>query len=289
MQMTTKLNALAAAVGLALSIGVQAAPLNSDAFNFGANVGGGSGAGSLVLAMFDGAGSRSAVFNTGLNAASFNAKSTTSFNVSIQNADLTKLNTFIGGVTDLTRFRWNLATLDNRLGDLAGANGGPFWDSYGFQSTAALGTVISTANGPDSADQGITGALTNINLYFSAQNTKTGNPLATSNVAVTAPDTGPSAFAGNWGNNLGGSTQINNLGKLDDSLSYFFFHGVGVEPGLGQVASSKYAGKWSLSFSANTTKLSYTVPVSTIPVPPAVLLMGSAIAGLIATRGRKAS
>ena len=288
MQMTMKLNVLAAAVGLALSIGAQAAPLNSDEFNLGANTGGGTGAGSLVLAMLDGTGSRSLVFNTGLSAASFNAKSTTSFNVSIQDADLTKLNTFIGAVTDLTRFRWNIATIDNRLGDLAGANGGPFWDSYGFQSTAAVGTVISIANGPDSADPGITGAMTNINLYFSAQNTKTGQPLATSNVAVTAPDTGPSAFAGNWGNNLGGSTQINNLGKLGDSLSYFFFHGIGADAGLFQVASSKYAGKWSLNFNANTTSLSYTVP-SAIPVPPAVLLMGSAIAGLIATRRRKAS
>ena len=288
MQMTTKLKVLTAAVGLALSIGAQAAPIKTDAFNLGSNVGGGTGAGNLVLAMLDITGTRSAVFNTGLTAATFNAASTGSFNVSIASADLSKLNTFIG-TSPAAGFRWNIVALDNRLTDLAGNSGGPFWDPYGFQSTAAPGTTISTANGPNSADPGITGALTNIDLYFGAQNTKTGNPLATSNVAVTAPDQGPSAFAGNWGNNLGGSTQINNLGKLGDSLAYYFFHGVGADPGLGQVASDKYAGKWKLDFTAGSTSLSYTVPVATIPVPPAVLLMGSALAGLVATRRRKAS
>ena len=289
MQMTTKLNVLAAAVGLALSIGAQAAPIKTDAFtlNGQGNVGGGTGIGNLVLAMFDGTGIRSAVFNTGLTAATFNTASTGSFNVSIASADLTKLNTFIGA-SPAAGFRWNIVAIDNRLNDLAGSNGGPFWDPYGFQSTAAVGTVISTANGPNSADPGITDALSNANVYFGAQNTKTGNPLATSNVAVTAPDQGPSAFTGNWGNNFGGAVKFNNVGKLGDSLAYYFFHGVGVDPGLGQVASSKYAGKWKLDFTASSTKLSYTVP-SAIPVPPAMLLMGSAIAGLIATRRRKAS
>lgn len=286
MQMTMKFNVLAAAVGLAFSIGTQAAPISSDGFP---NDGGGAGAGNLVLAMFDGGSSRSLVFNTGFTAASFNAQSTASFNVSIQNADLTKLNAFIGAVSDPTKFGWNLVAIDNRLGDRDGINGGPFWDPYGFQSTAAVGTSISPANGPNSAEPGITGALSNANVYFGAQNTKTGNPLATGNVAVTDPDVGQLSFKNAWGNNLGGSTQINNLGRLGDSLSYFFFHGVGVDSGLNQVASDKYKGKWKLDFTANTTKLSYTVPVSTIPVPPAALLMGSAIAGLIATRRRKAS
>ena len=276
MQMTTKLNVLAAAVGLALSIGAQAAPISSDGFP---NDGGGIGAGNLVLAMFDGGSSRSLVFNTGLTAASFNAQSTASFNVSVQNADLTKLNNFIGTVGDLSKFGWNIVAIDNRI------VGGQFWDSYGFQSTAAVGTSITTANGPNSADPGITDALSNANVYFSAQSSK----LASSNVAVTDPDVGLLSFKNAWGNNLGGSTKIDNLGRLGASLSYFFFHGVGEDPGFGQVASDKYTGKWKLDFTANTTKLSYTVPVSTIPVPPAALLMGSAIAGLIATRRRKAS
>ena len=288
MQMTTKLNVIAAAVGLALSVGAQAAQIKTDAFNAGANVGGGTGAGNLVLAMFDSTGTRSAVFNTGLTAKTFNAASAASFNVTIASADLTKLNNFIAA-SPAAGFRWNIVALDNRLIDLPGDNGGPFWDPYGFQSTAAVGTVISKANGPNSADQGITGALTNIDSYFSAQNTKTGNPLGNSNVAVTAPDQGPSKFVGNWGANLGGSTQINNLGKLGNSLAYYFFHGVGADSGLGQVASNKYAGNWKLDFKAGKTSLAYTVPVSTIPVPPAALLMGSAIAGLIASRRRQAS
>ena len=40
-------------------------------------------------------------FNTGLTAAGFDAQAAASFNVAIAGADLAKLNTFIGGVTNL--------------------------------------------------------------------------------------------------------------------------------------------------------------------------------------------
>ena len=290
MQMTTKLNALAAAVGLALSVGAQAAPLSSDLINLGSNVGGGSGAGSLVLALIDGAAGKSLVFNTGLTAASFNAQANGSFAVSILPADLTKLNTFISGVANPSTFKWNIAAIDNRVGDINGNLGGPFWDGYGFQSTAAVGTAISTANGPDSADPGITNALVTANVFFNAQNSFTGNPLASGNVVVTTNQASPSGFVGNWGNNIANSGTFNNTGALGDSLAYYFFHGVGIDPGLNQVRSDKYKGKWTLAFGqAAGTTLNYTVAPAPIPVPPAVLLMGSAMAGLIATRRRKAS
>ena len=283
MQMTTKLKAIAVAVGMTLGLGAQAAPISSDLFNLGDNVGGGSGAGSLVLAMADGANGRSLVFNTGLSAASFSAQAAGSFNVAIQAADLTKLNTFIGGVGDLTRFRWNIAAIDNRQNDLGGEL---FWDPYGFQTTAAVGTVVSTANGPDSADPGITISLKKANVFFSAQNSVTGNPLATGNVALTNGTSSPSAFARDWGRNFGGSTQFNNTGLLGQSLDYYFYHGVGIDPGLNQVESDKFSGQWKLDFSgAAGTALSYTV----VPVPPALLMMGTGVVGLLAARRRKAS
>lgn len=87
MQMTHTLKALAAAVSMTLALSAQAAPISSDQINFGSNVGGGTGAGSLVLAMVDAANGKSLVFNTGLTVASFNAQSTTSFDVSIAAAD----------------------------------------------------------------------------------------------------------------------------------------------------------------------------------------------------------
>lgn len=289
MQMTHTLKALVAAVSMTLALGAHAAQISSDQINFGSNVGGGTGAGSLVLAMVDAANGKSLVFNTGLAVESFNAQAAGSFDVSIAAADLSKLNLFIGGVTDLTRFRWNIAAIDNRVSDLNGESGGPFWDSYGFQTTAAVGTAITPANAPDSADPGITNALVKANVFFNAQNSATGNPLATGNVVVTNGTSSPSSFAGNWGNNIANSGSFNNTGLLGQSLDYFFFHGVGADPGLNQVVSSKFLGKWTLGFEAGATALSYDVPPAVIPVPGAVWMMGSGIAGLLAARRRKAS
>ena len=289
MQMTTKLKAITVAVGMTLGLSAQAAQISSDLFKLGSNVGGGSGAGSLVLAMVDAANGKSLVFNTGLSAASFSAQAAASFNVAIQAADLTKLNTFIGGVGDLTRFRWNIAAIDNRVSDINGEAGGPFWDSYGFQTTAAVGTAITTSNGPNSADQGITGALLNANVFFNAQNSATGNPLASGNVVVTNGTSSPSSFAGNWGNNIANSGTFNNTGLLGNALDYFFFHGIGIDPGLNQVESDKISGQRKLDFSGPAgTTLAYNVAPAPVPVPPALLLMGSAVVGLLTVRRRKA-
>ena len=283
MQMTHTLKALAAAVTMTFALGAQAAPINLDQVG---NFGGGSGAGTLVLAMYDAGNAKSAVFNTGLSATSFNAQAANSFNVAIAVADLASLHNFLGGVTNLSQFRWNIGAISNVLVGLDAA-GGPFWDSYGFQSTAAPDTAITTANGPDSADPAIAEALGAAATFFSAQNVLTGNPLATGNVGVTNGVTSTSAFLQSWRNNLNGAGSFNNTGMLGDSLGYFFYHGVGADPGLNQVASTKYPGEWTLNYSAAAgTSLSYDV--APIPVPAAVWMLGSGIAGLIAMRRRKA-
>ncbi len=54
------------------------------------------------------------------------------------------------------------------------------------------------------------------------------------------------------------------------------------------MGSDKYAGNWTLNFDANGTSLAYSVPAA-VPVPPALLLMGSAVAGLGALRRRKSA
>ena len=286
MQMTHKLKALAAAVTLTFALGAQAAKINTDQFP---NLGSGDGSGNLVLAMLDAASGKSAVFNTRLTVDNFNAQAAGSFNVSIAAADLNALNNFIGGVTDQTRFRWNLAAISNVITDLNGDAGGPFWDGFGFQTTAAVGTAITTATGPNSADQAIAGVLSSAEVFFSAQNSMTGNPLATGNVAVTNTQTVTSAFDFSWRTNLGGSiNSFNNTGLLGQSLDYFFYSGLGSD--VGQVQSNKYAGKWTLNFAPGAgTSLSYNVAPAPIPVPAAVWMLGSGIAGLIATRRRKAS
>jgi hypothetical protein len=282
MQMTHTIKALAAAVTMTFALGAQAAPINLDQIG---NLGAGTGVGNLVLAMYDAGNARSAVFNTQITANGFNAQAGNSFNVNIAAADLNSLNGFLGGVTNLSQFRWNIVAGVNVIENLETE---PTWDSFGFQSTAAPGTAITTANGPNSVDPAIFGAHSAISVFFSAQNALTGNPLATGNVGITNGVTSTSAFLQSWRNNLDGAGAFNNTGMLGESLGYFFYGGLGTDPGLGQVASTKYAGEWKLDYSvAAGTTLSYNV--APIPVPAAVWMLGSGIAGLIATRRRKAA
>ncbi len=284
MQMTHTLKALAAAVSMTFALGAQAAPINTD--NVGNGLGSGTGAGSLVLAMFDRGNNRSAVFNTGLSATSFNTQAANSFNVAIAGTDLTNLNTFLGGVTNLGGFQWNIVAISHAVTDPEGDLGGPFWDEYGFQTTVKPGTVFS---GPNTAHQGITVALGAAATWFSNQNSLPGNPLAAGNVAVTTNPASPSYFDQQYKTNIDGAGDFNNAGMLGESLPYFFHHGVGVNFNVvGQVASTKYPGEWKLDYSAGAgTSLSYNV--APIPVPAAVWMLGSGIAGLIATRRRKAA
>ena len=183
MQMTHTLKALAAAVTMTFALGAQAAPINTDQIG---NLGAGTGVGHLVLAMYDAGNARSAVFNTQITANGFNAQAASSFNVNIAAADRNSLNTFLGGVTNLAQFRWNVVAGVPVITDLDGLAGGPFWDSFGFQSTAAPGTAITTANGPNSLDPFVFEALSAISVFFSAQNSLTGNPLASGNVGGNA-------------------------------------------------------------------------------------------------------
>lgn len=289
MQMKTQLKALAAAVSMTLGLGAQAALISNDNI---ANVGLGTGAGSLVLAMVDLTANKSLVFNTGLSADSFNGQAGSSFNVAIQAGDLAKLNAFLGGAADPAKVKWNISAIDNRVDFTDG--GDVLWSPNGFQTTAAVGTTAAQvlANGPTTGDAINTGVMTNMaNDYFNLQNALTGanSLVGANNVTVVAAD-GPQGFTTrNWGS-LDLGVRFDTLGVLGGSLDYFFVHGTGVndDTGLGKVGVDKYAGKWSLNFGAQGTSLAYTVPAA-VPVPPALLLMGSAVAGLGALRRRKSA
>lgn len=289
MKMKTQLKLLAAAVGMTLGLGAQAALIKTDNI---ATVGEGTGVGNLVLSMIDLTANKSLVFNTGLTADSFNAQSNANFSVAIQAADLAKLNTFLGDAADKTKVKWNVSAIDNRIDFSAG--GDVLWSPNGFQFTAPVGTTVAQtlAGGPTTGDAVNFGVMTNMALdYFNLHNALTGaNSLnGANNVTVVAAD-GPQGFTTrNWGN-LDNSLQFSTLGELGGSLSYFFFHSTGIndDTGLGKVGSDMYAGKWTLNFDANGTSLAYSVPAA-VPVPPALLLMGSAVTGLGALRRRKSA
>ncbi len=274
MQMTTQLKAIALAVGMTLGLGAQAAQINVD--NIAAPFTG-TGAGSLLLAMYDVVGQRTLMFNTGLTADSFNAQAGASFDVNIQAADKTKINQFLGAVADPAKLQWNIAAIDNRL-----INGAAF-DSLGFQTTLKAGSTFVSGPGDVGA---ILGVLANMPEFMQSLNGSLNG--ATNNVATSLGADGQSSFAGPWDGNLNNAGEFNNIGNLGGKLDYYFYHGVGEDPSI--VAFDKYKGQWSLNFSsAQGAALSYTVTTAPVPVPPAMLLMGSALAGLAATRRRKAA
>ena len=274
MPMRIHLKALAAAVGLSLGLSAQAAIIDTDSVASGP--GAGAGTGNLVLAMFDAAHTRSLVFNTGLTTSFFNLQANHSFAAAIAAADKVALQSFVN--TAGNALKWNIAALDNEVGANSELN------LLGFQTTSSNSKPITGANGPTDIN-GVLGAQSLIANFFSLQNSSTGQPLSHgSNVVVTTNPTLPTYFAaGNYDGNLVASINDSgdNTGLLGESLGYGMYSA--------NIAFVPYAGKWKLSNDVGGVALNYTVPVATVPVPPALVLLGSAVTGLVAIRRRKAA
>lgn len=279
MQASNKVKTIVTAIGLSMGLAAHAAQINVDNI---ANVGSGTGAGNLVLAVLDTTGARSLVFNLGETTNSFITKANTSFTIPNE----ASLTSFLNGVTNAASVKWNIGAIRNVIS--FDGNGDPVWTDYGFQSTAKPGTSLVgglAGNGPNSGDPGITGALGAAGVFFGFNNQLAGNPLGSANtVAVTSAS---NAFFNNgYGNNFGGAGGFNNTAGLNEAADFFFFHAIGDGVSLGTTQADKFAGKWAVNFTqGGAASVSYNV--NPIPVPAAVWMLGSALCGLVTIKRRK--
>ena len=278
MQASNKVKTIVTAIGLSMGVAAHAAQINVDNI---ANVGSGTGAGNLVLAVLDATGARSLVFNLGETTNSFITKANTSFTIPNE----ASLNAFLNGVTDVASVKWNIGAIRNVIS--FDGFGEAVWNDFGFQTTAKPATSVVgglAGNGPNSADPGITNASGAAGVFFGFNNQLPANPLGSANtVAVTSAS---NAFFNNgYGNNFGGAGSFNNTAGLNEAAEFFFFHGIG-DGGLGATQADKFAGKWAVNFTqGGAASVSYSV--NAVPVPAAVWMLGSALCGLVTIKRRK--
>ena len=83
-----------------------------------------------------------------------------------------------------------------------------------------------------------------------------------------------------------GGANFASLGALGQSLPFFAFFADQSGNGFFEGDFTKFAGSWTLAFEAGAASLKYTVPAP-IPVPAAVWLLGSAMAGLASIARRR--
>ena len=123
-----------------------------------------------------------------------------------------------------------------------------------------------------------------------AQGGGSGTNYALNNSATS---TGGSGYYGGpyGGNNLGNSLVISDENAIGQSMAFYHFglnldadgNPVTDENGNLTGAMTKFAGNWTLEADGDLSYASATAP---IPLPPAVLLLGSALAGLVGVARR---
>jgi hypothetical protein len=278
--MSFKFKAVVAAIGLSLGLAAQAAQINGDGIP-SPGIATGTGAGNLVLSVFDVAGQRALIYNlnttvndfgTGVNNLSYSDAGLNSFLSSISTANL-------GGVI------WNVTAISNQV-DQSGPT--PVWTKFGFYTTAAPGQILTggpSGNGPPTIDA-ISNTLASVGDYYLSNNTLNGGngPLNTGNTAVTTPADG--LAYGNtlsFGNNMGNAGNFNNTGNLGDALTFYLWHGINDGQSFGDTATDLLPGRWQLQFNGAQASLTYQA----VPVPAALWLLGSALAGMVSISRRK--
>lgn len=256
------LKTLLASVGVtcALSLNSAQAAISDDGV---ASLGlaGGSGQGDMFFSIYDATNSKALVLDLGLSVASFVANPTAPF--AITNAALTD---FIA-TGDASAMQWNVA----------GINNSPNPD---FSNIYMLLTVD-----PDSSPQAFANPSVQIDAMSAAGSyLQSVNNNIIGDVAETAAAT--TWLAGSWADSIGGnspgySTSSNFEGGAFETLAMFRvgFTGDGSASVL-QTLPGLETVFWNLD--AATGELS----VSAVPIPGAVWLLGSAVAGLMSYRRR---
>jgi hypothetical protein len=178
------------------------------------------------------------------------------------------------GLADLTAYL-SSANLSTVRWNVAGASLGAVGTSlYGGLTTSRTDPAAGTQDWGTDAIQGTINAfslfrgLTNAGLTSSEGWSTTGN-----NAYFTVQN--------------GGTNIVNALGNIGQSLGFYSFFADQSDPDF-TGASTAFAGNWTLSFLNGVAGLSYVSAVTPpVPVPAAVWLLASGVAGLFGVSRRR--
>ncbi|MGD9603375.1 MAG: VPLPA-CTERM sorting domain-containing protein [Gammaproteobacteria bacterium] len=251
--MNFKLKAAAAAVAFALSGAAQAAPIGQQGLFFTAWNGSIDAPSSIVI-------------NLGLSTPDFRADPLAPR--ALGGDGLDALNAWLGGLGDTaSSVVWSVIGRSN--GDGASSPPSPL---YGGLATS---TNIET----QFPSWGLFGGLDQFPL--NVQNfLDTVNPSLASGNAFAAANRFQEFFV-----NKDGGPDIESRGGINQSLAFYAFFGDQDGNEFFEGDFSKFNGTWTLNFAPGTgASLSY----APVPLPGAVWLLGSALAGFAATQRRRA-
>jgi hypothetical protein len=264
MKMKTTLKAVAAAVGLAVAGGAQAA---IDTDNGGVFFGG-TGAGEVWVSIYDPVAQDTFVWDLNVTANDFRSTVAATPETVYTNAELTN---FFNG-RDSSLFRWTVAA-NSAAGTGADSS---TWVDYGILSTG------DGASGPvEGATQplgltAITSVLGGGTTQISDVNTSLG---ANDTVVITDPsDAGQ--HANGWGANWGSGTNLTFDAEgngVTNPLDFYFISADPNDAPGGNIVT--YLGNWTLTGESLTFQA--------VPIPAAAWLLGSALIGLVGVARRR--
>lgn len=260
LKLKQKLKVAVLAVGMFAAAGANAAlnkPIN------GATAGDGNTYGSLILNVWDGTNKLVrdlGTIDTWLSNNSDGTLTQTSFGNTGHIFSAGSLFSSLFGTPNGT-VRWNvMAAFTDQINGL-------------YNGVATTGGATTNFN-QQNAETGIG----NVETYFGAINPGTVPALGEKNVtSLTAAGQGTDNF---FTNSSGTSAAVGN------SLSFFAFLDDLSTPNTGPTTKSTFAGTFSL---ASDGTLNYTVAASPVPVPGALLLLGSGLFGLVTVGRRRKS
>ena len=267
--MKLKLKTLFVAIAMTVT-GVAQAAIFTDGYQGGAGAGQGTGAGELILTVYDPGRAQSLVLDLNLTANQFrfsNASLANTFNVTDS-----LLKSFIAGSSNQSAMRWNIGGISNM---------GPGPDLGLLSTNGNAGAFIDPTQRPATGSAILTGMG---NYEFYANNNNALFTAANPNSAISSATANSGYFSGVWGPSIGGALRYDNTitGFTGTQLMSFIYADAADTINNAPFATAFANGQWKVD--ATLGKVSY---VAAVPVPAAVWLLGSGLMGLIGISRRR--